>query len=427
MRERMQSTFYKWFSAIFILALCLLVGYTMPGVVSIIHSSSAGTRVISMAGYVVYGVAIILSARVKNPVVSGIFKALTYLMDAFVVMTIVLSLSPEYNIPKHNFLDQIFPYLSFVLLGFSCMFFIASAPEANEDRRLVIVRAVVVLWSIALLPVILYLVIVIAPHGGMHPAGISQLMILVAFTVMILVMSVIMTRSYVVSGGAGKAGGASAKRSARAAKKPRGDVVAPGNYNVRTMTKAQKNIYRSYFMGGGCLFSKKMSDKQYMAAVEAELKKRNIRSRALERLGLAEEQIAEIGSAEFRDFYYTDGVLIRNGNSSKVSDSILFFGNDQLYVYKYVFDMCNGSETERMGEYFYKDITNVTAKDSVKEFTAFASLGCMRSTKEKKGFLRTTSFTVVVPDETFTCSMHTSEELQRAIFAMKQKIREKKA
>ena len=216
------------------------------------------------------------------------------------------------------------------------------------------------------------------------------------------------------------------KPPVRRRKKNRGDGVVVGRYNVRTMTREQKYVYKKYFTSGALTFGK-IKDDKYLALVQQELQKRNVRRRALEHLGIAPEQVAEAGELSFKDFYYTDGVLMRNGNSSKFAQSFIFFSDEQVFVYKYIFDMCDDSETERVGEYFYKDITSLSVRDTVKEFTRVSSGGCLRLRAARKGYLKTTALAIVVPDETFVCSMRTTDKARNALFAMQQKVREKKA
>ena len=213
------------------------------------------------------------------------------------------------------------------------------------------------------------------------------------------------------------------------------DAVAVGIYNPHTMNPDQRRIYDGYFnfQGGGCIFKRKkqMSDREYEQAIAAEIERRNIRGRALDKLGLDESQVSEIEPKEFRNYFYEDGVLLMNGNSCKYQVTWLFFSAEQVFIYDYIFDMCNDSEVERTCEYFYKDITSVYSKDTVKEGTMFTVRkgGCLKKkgVDEEKAYLRTTSFYIIVPGDEFFCSMSSSATVQNMVFAMKQKIREKKA
>ena len=223
-----------------------------------------------------------------------------------------------------------------------------------------------------------------------------------------------------------------------------GDLI-PDNYeesyyNPETMTEAQKSIYNGYFAfveeKGGCIFkrrkNKEMTEDEYLAAIAEKIREMNVQQRALNKLGLDISQVSEIEPKEFRNFYYESGVLLKDGNSSKFQVTWLFFSGDQVFVYDLIFDMCNDSETESCLEYFYKDITCVYAKDTVKEVTALdVSLGgCLRrkpKVDESKGYIKTTGFYIVVPGDEFHCSMRAGNHVRDMVFAMKQKIREKKA
>ena len=218
------------------------------------------------------------------------------------------------------------------------------------------------------------------------------------------------------------------------------DAVSVGDYNPETMTEAQKSIYNGYFAfveeKGGCIFkrrkNKEMTEDEYLAAIAEKIREMNVQQRALNKLGLDISQVSEIEPKEFRNFYYESGVLLKDGNSSKFQVTWLFFSGDQAFVYDLIFDMCNDSETESCLEYFYKDITCVYAKDTVKEVTALdVSLGgCLRrkpKVDESKGYIKTTGFYIVVPGDEFHCSMRAGNHVRDMVFAMKQKIREKKA
>ncbi len=223
-----------------------------------------------------------------------------------------------------------------------------------------------------------------------------------------------------------------------------GDLI-PDNYeesyyNPETMTEAQKSIYNGYFAfveeKGGCIFkrrkNKEMTEDEYLAAIAEKIREMNVQQRALNKLGLDISQVSEIEPKEFRNFYYESGVLLKDGNSSKFQVTWLFFSGDQVFVYDLIFDMCCDSEYERTLEYFYKDITCVYAKDTVKEVTALdVSLGgCLRrkpKVDESKGYIKTTGFYIVVPGDEFHCSMRAGNHVRDMVFAMKQKIREKKA
>ena len=218
------------------------------------------------------------------------------------------------------------------------------------------------------------------------------------------------------------------------------DLYEDKYYNPKTMNPEQKDIYDRYFNfnGGGCIFKRKkeMTEEEYNQAIAAKIKAMNVQQRALDKLGLDISQVSEIEPKEFRNFYYESGVLIKDGTTSKFQVTWLFFSADQVFVYDLIFDMCNDTEHERTLEYFYKDITSIYSKDTVKEITVhnLSKTGCLKrglKDKEEKGFIKNSSFFIIVPGaeggEKFFCSMPSSTHVQDMIFGMKQKIREKKA
>ncbi|MBR2903274.1 MAG: hypothetical protein IKC37_01375, partial [Clostridia bacterium] len=145
---------------------------------------------------------------------------------------------------------------------------------------------------------------------------------------------------------------------------------------------------------------------------------------------LDEDELKEIPPVYFHGWEYegkpapTWSKIGKDGRSraSKYSATWLFFSNTQVYMYSIVFDMASDSKTEKTEEYFYKDITNFsTSSDSI-EVTAFE--GCMNRPVKKQ--IEVTRFALIVPGDKFWCSTSNVANVDDAIKAMKQKLREKK-
>jgi hypothetical protein len=101
----------------------------------------------------------------------------------------------------------------------------------------------------------------------------------------------------------------------------------------------------------------------------------------------------------------------------------LFFSATQVYLYRYTFNLDEDGKKELTEEYFYKDITNFsTSSDTVE--TAYWD------PKSKKVLLEnidSNRFSLSVPGaDKFYCSLQQNEYTERAIQAMKSKLREKK-
>ena len=191
-------------------------------------------------------------------------------------------------------------------------------------------------------------------------------------------------------------------------------------------TDTQKNVIR-YFMNTGCL-QKKMKDSEYDALVQERIASLNAKDKALEKIGLDEDQVSEIDPVNFGGYYF-DGkrTYSKRGEdgqwrSSAYQISWLFFSSTQVYLYQYTFNMDEDGKQIRTEEYFYKDITNFSTSSDTIETPHW-------DPKQKKMVLENVDsnrFRLVVPGDSFYCSMEQNEYTERAIQAMKAKLREKK-
>lgn len=182
----------------------------------------------------------------------------------------------------------------------------------------------------------------------------------------------------------------------------------------------QQNVIRYFFdLGNGCC-GKKMKDEEYLEIVKKNRGENNYKQRALNKIGVDEDMVQEIPPVTFEGFTpikaYTkkkdDGKYV----CSRYEITWLFFGDEQVYLYRYAFCLDDGSKTEETNEYFYKDITSFSTLLDYEETT----------TATGKDTIETNIFRLAVPGDTFSCSMEATPDNGDAISAMKQKLREKK-
>jgi len=189
----------------------------------------------------------------------------------------------------------------------------------------------------------------------------------------------------------------------------------------------QKKVIR-YFCIDGC-FAKTMSDQEYDSLVKSYLSKTNFKQKGLSKVGLDESELKEIDPVTFEGYLF-DGkkTFAKRGKdgvwrSSAYQVSWLFFSATQVYLYQNTFNLDEDGKKEITEEYFYKDITNFsTTSDTVE--TAYWD------PKQKKYLLENVDsnrFALTVPGDKFYCSMEQNEYTERAIQAMKAKLREKKS
>jgi len=211
-------------------------------------------------------------------------------------------------------------------------------------------------------------------------------------------------------------------------------------------TAEQKQVIK-YFTKTGCLAALfGMSDDAYDQMLMNKLNSLDLKKRALDKIGLDEDQLKEIPPVYLHGYSFdkatSSGGIVgkvvaaassltgsymkigKDGRlrSSKYDATWLFFSNTQVYMYCYTFDMASDSKKETTEEYFYKDITNFTT--SAETVSAPQSSGCMGASKsESREYNR---FTLTVPGDKFYCSVSGVADAENIISAMKQKLREKK-
>ena len=188
----------------------------------------------------------------------------------------------------------------------------------------------------------------------------------------------------------------------------------------------QKKVIR-YFAIDGCL-SKTISDVQYDELVNATISKQDFKKKALDKIGLDESELKEIDPVLFEGWAYGNNIYHKRGKDGKVRSSAyqiswLFFNSTQVYLYQNTIHFDKDDKEVLTQEYFYKDITNfITSTDTVE--TPYWD------PKQKKFILENINsnrFALTVPGDKFYCSLEQNDYTERAIQAMKAKLREKKS
>lgn len=191
-------------------------------------------------------------------------------------------------------------------------------------------------------------------------------------------------------------------------------------------TPEQRDAIR-YFLADGCL-SKKISDSEYDTLIRHKIDSLNLRQKALDKIGLDEDEIKEIEPVNLEGYRF-DNAYQKLGDdkkwrSSKYEVTWIFASDKQLYAYSYQFNTDEDGKRERTEEYFWKDITNFSTITETKEVGV--------DWDEKKGEYKsrknidTQDFAIVVPGDKYICAAQQSETVENAIRAMKAKLREKK-
>ena len=193
----------------------------------------------------------------------------------------------------------------------------------------------------------------------------------------------------------------------------------------------QKKALRYFLVDdSGCLgfLKKTVKDEEYDALVKSVLNSFNSKQKAMAKIGLDESELKEIDPVHFAGYVFGDNnSFTKRGKdnlyrSSKYEICWLFFSSTQVNCYKFAFNLDEDGKKETTEEYFYKDITNFsTSSDTVE--TPYWDF------KQNKTILENVDsnrFQLTVSGDKFYASLVQNEYTERAIQAMKAKLREKK-
>lgn len=175
-----------------------------------------------------------------------------------------------------------------------------------------------------------------------------------------------------------------------------------------------------YFCKEGCM-TRTISDDEYLQMVREKRDSIDIKKRALDKIGLDEDEVSEIPPAMFEGFIYKNAYAKQNASGKWVSStyqvSWVFFSSTQVYLYSYIFNMDEDKNNERTDEFFYKDVTS---------FSTMTESNTAHSLGGKTFVVPSEQFTMVVPGDKLSLAMGDIEDADSIIQAMKQKLREKK-
>jgi hypothetical protein len=185
-------------------------------------------------------------------------------------------------------------------------------------------------------------------------------------------------------------------------------------------TLEQAKVIRYFVQQEGCM-KKNMSDDEYSRMVQAKRDTLNLKSRALSKIGLDEDQVSEISPAMFEGFVYQNAYAKKRANGQWVSSSYqvswVFFSSDQVYLYSYTFNMDDDNKKERTDEFFYRDVTSFSTSSETEK---------AKGNSGQQIEVETNKFAMVVPGDKLYMSMDGVTDADRIIQGMKQKLREKK-
>ena len=197
---------------------------------------------------------------------------------------------------------------------------------------------------------------------------------------------------------------------------------------IKGRNDEQKAVIRYFCNEPACLSKKPISDEEYEEIVRNFLSSNDFQKKALNKIGLDEDQVKEIEPVHFEGYLFDKDALAKTGQdglwrSSKYQVSWLFFSDTQVYVYQYTFFLDEDGRKERTEEYFYKDITNFSTVSDTEEVPQYDP----KQDKTNLVNVNSNRFAITVPGDRFYCSMEQNDYTERSIQGMKAKLREKKS
>lgn len=196
---------------------------------------------------------------------------------------------------------------------------------------------------------------------------------------------------------------------------------------IKGRNAEQTAVIRYFCNDPSCLSKKALTDEEYDQMVAAVLNSNDYKQKALNKIGLDEDQVKEIEPVHFEGYQFDKQSLAKMGDdgkyrSSKYQVSWLFFSSTQVYLYQNTFNMDEDGKKEATEEYFYKDITNFSTSSDTVETPVYDK-------KKKETVLKNVDsnrFAITVPGDKFYCSLRQDDYTERAIQGMKAMLREKK-
>ena len=149
----------------------------------------------------------------------------------------------------------------------------------------------------------------------------------------------------------------------------------------------------------------------------------NLREKALNKIGLDEDELKEIPPAELEGYVFNKAWAKQQAGGRWVSSSYqvawVFFSATQVYIYRCTFNLDEDKKSEFTDEFFYKDVTSVSTSSDHEQIKNKSDSGGDVEVETHK-------FVMVVPGDKLRVSLDGVSNADEIIQAMKQKLREKK-
>jgi len=202
---------------------------------------------------------------------------------------------------------------------------------------------------------------------------------------------------------------------------------------IKGRNEKQQEVIK-YFFGVRGLFGfmkKRISDQEYDVIVNNTIQSLNLKQKAMDKIGLDESEISEIDPVYFQGWVFGKNKSVnfaKYGKDGKPRSSAyqitwLFFSDTQVYIYNHTIHFDKDDQNVTTEEYFYKDITNFSTVTDTVEQEIWNNI--LKKFEVKN--INSSKFSITVPGDKLYCSVEQGEYAERAVQAMKAKLREKKS
>lgn len=162
------------------------------------------------------------------------------------------------------------------------------------------------------------------------------------------------------------------------------------------------------------------SDKQYDESVRENL--RDLKSRALKKLGIDEDEISEVAPITFEGYDYQGANKRKEGKDKKWRSNVykavmIFFSQNEMHCYTLRFKTTEQEQIEGTDVYFYQDIVSASTASNTETIT----VGKKQKTVNIEAFQLTTK-----GGNSITVNLLNAADAQKSVNAMRALLREKK-
>lgn len=209
---------------------------------------------------------------------------------------------------------------------------------------------------------------------------------------------------------------------------------------VNLMTAEQKDIYTRFFLQAsskkkGC-FAKTvlpMTNTEYQAIVDKKIASLDLFDLAKSRLSVNASASYETAPIFLKSYLFTgigsSPIYVKDTYSNVIQSVLIFFGNNSLNIYKYVFDTISDSYSEKLKEYNYRDIISLDISHVAEQILVNTTVTDKKKrsiVSAVKGLKQDLKLTIVTKGNTKPASISIPHNQFEAILELKKIIRDKK-